>query len=743
MTNIPASEMIGRGDYAYTIPFYGTARPQLMDLVFEQSQEIEAMYPDITRQGETLLAEVFCNALNHSTGAWVFAKASPLYDASGIIIGAIESIRDITEKKQAEKALENTNRTLQQMLDGTQDVIGFQYPDHTIIRYNQAGYELLDLRPEEINGQKCYELIGRNRECEICATKKACLSKKVETVEKYQPEIDMYVKATANPVINDQGEILYIIEQLTDISDQKRAEEALRESEKRFRNLLEDVDRVAVQGYDNQRRVFFWNKASENLYGYTEKEALGAKLEDLIVPEHMRDKVMRNISAWLENGVAIPPGEIELVRKDGTSVPVYSSHVMQENSEGENEIYCIDVELTEIKKITNQLQDAKEKAESANKAKSEFLANMSHEIRTPLNGILGMLQLMETSDLDEEQKEYVDMANKSTRRLNRLLTDILDLSRIETGKLEIREEEFQINEIMQSIEDVFTQVAKRNGNDLKILVDNSIPYTLLGDCTRITQILFNLTANATKYTKQGLVNIYASLLFEDDSNSCRILFIVEDTGKGIPEDKLDMIFETFTQANDLASPYTRKFEGAGLGLPLVKRLVTLLGGNASIVSRENQGTSFYVSLPLKIPESATHKFSYKDSLDQDNPFKEFKILVVDDEESTRIYLQRLLNKMKYVVITVTNGEQALYELTRQDFDCVFMDIQMPVLDGVETTKTIRASKLKFKNIPIIALTAYAMKNDKEKFLAAGMDDYLAKPVDKDELLEVLNRTLSA
>ncbi|BAH73653.1 PAS domain S-box protein [Solidesulfovibrio magneticus] len=397
-------------------------------------------------------------------------------------------------------------------------------------------------------------------------------------------------------------------------------------------------------------------------------------------------------------------------------------------------------EMVSRSMVEQDLQKATHLAETANRAKSEFLANMSHEIRTPLNGVLGMLQLLETTDQTDEQKEYLFGAISSTKRLTRLLSDILDISRIEAGRMEIVEVEFNIKKTRDSIKELFNPEAKGKGLRLEFGRDEDLPLVLVGDEARLRQILFNLVGNAIKFTEKGEIRIDASLLPSSSDSHVRVLVTVRDTGIGIPEEHLKGIFEPFVQAE---ASYTRRFQGAGLGLSIVRRLVKLMGGDISIDSTVGEGTTVYLSLPFKLPK--TEQKSVEIASDDPSPVHvSSRILVAEDDTISLITAKRMLEKSGYSVSAAKNGQEALQRLTEESFDLILMDVQMPIMDGVEATKAIRgASNLGAKSsVPIVAMTAYAMTGDKETFLAAGMDDYISKPVDKAALAEVIERVLS-
>jgi signal transduction histidine kinase/ActR/RegA family two-component response regulator len=403
-------------------------------------------------------------------------------------------------------------------------------------------------------------------------------------------------------------------------------------------------------------------------------------------------------------------------------------------------------EVAERKRVEVELQLAKEAAEEATRTKSQFLANMSHELRTPMTGVLGMLDLTLAGNLEEEQREFIETAQISARALVRILNDILDLTRIEAGKFLIEEKQFSLRKCVEQTYNILLPVTKSKGLDLELTMADNVPETLIGDQTRINQVLTNLAGNAVKFTEKGKVEIRVTAGGHAPGGKREITFTVTDTGVGIPDDKKHLLFQVFSQVDE---SHSRSYGGTGLGLAISKEIVERMGGTISFTSEEGKGSTFSCTIPLREPEAerdagfATGEMATAGDAPYTEVLTRPLILVVEDEQVTRQVLGLMLQRANYECAFAENGQKALEMWESGKYDLILMDVQMPRLNGFEATAAIRdKERTRGDHTPIVAMTAHALKEDEERCLAAGMDAYVSKPIDFKACLQLIGGTLN-
>ena len=548
-----------------------------------------------------------------------------------------------------------------------------------------------------------------------------------------------------------------------DITERKTGEAALRESEIKFRTLY-DSSSDAVILLDEDASSFDCNPAALALFGYPGKDKFCGRHFQKCSPPEQPDGTQSIIKSaeYIEAAIKDGSSRFEWVhrRGDGTCFP---TEVLLSRMDFGNRLVLQAAvrDITVRKQSEAALRRAKEAAEAASRAKSAFLANMSHEIRTPLNGIIGMLTLLEASELGTSERQHVETAMSSAESLLGIINNILDFSKIEAGQMELEARTFDIADEVRRLARTFELTATQKGIDLITRVDTGTPRFVVGDSIRFRQVLNNLINNALKFTHRGHVLVRIDCV-QNDGCRATLQVCVEDTGIGIPAAQQEKIFNHFTQAD---TSTTRKYGGTGLGLAICRQLVELMGGRLSLKSTPGSGTTFAFTITLEVdgqacsrPPAREKPAQLPEAVPKHTAKGRFRILLVEDNAINRKAAMGILRIIGFTNVSVAeNGQIALDMVRRQRYDLVLMDVQMPVMDGYKATRRIRALEERQHrdgpatsgsrqagagpagHLPIVAMTANALSEDRQRCLAAGMDDYISKPVDKATLLKVMGR----
>ncbi|GAB6060638.1 PAS domain S-box protein [Desulfonatronum parangueonense] len=720
--------------------FFGYTEDELMRKTFQDLTHPEDLDSDLEFVQRMLAGEIETYQMEkryfHKNGSivWGLLAVSLVWDDQGEPLHFISQIEDITDRKLAEEALVKSQKIMAQAeklaelgsweWDITNDT--WQLSDnwkriHGVPDIQPTTPQLLPIAHPEDRLDIEEALVRAIEEAEPYDFEHRIVRQDTGEVR--------HVHAKGIVEFDDAGKPKVLVGAVQDITERKRTQEALELERERFFMLLETFPGfIYLQAPDYTVR--YANKYFIQHFG----DPKGRLCHEVLWSRKTPCEACPTFSVLDTN----QPQVWEWVQApDGNSYVVHDYPFI--DSDGSKLVLEIGVDFTKRKQAEEALLAAKEQAEAANHAKSEFLANMSHEIRTPINGIMGMLQLLETTPINDDQRRYIQMATGAAERLNRLLTDILDLSRVEAGRMEIFHSEFNLFEMDDSILGLFLVAARKKKIDLQCTIDPGVPTRLIGDEVRLRQVLFNLVGNALKYSDKGKVSVQMTPLSSRMVGEMRVLFTVADNGIGIPKERLRDIFEPFHQ---VSNSYTSSYQGAGLGLTIVNRLVEMMNGQIEIDSQPGEGTEVHVVLPFKLPVDSSQ---IETTTTQKERIQNLRILLAEDEPTNALSTRMLLMEAGHHVVHAENGREALDLLVAQDFDVILMDVQMPVMNGVYATKEIRQAKsLDYKkDIPIIALTAYAMTGDREKFLEAGMDDYLAKPVLMEDLAKALERAVSA
>lgn len=783
MTGTKAAAMLGKGDHEYSLPFYGDRRPALVDLVLRSDcEEIRKRYNSIHQDGDILVAEGRVKLLGRDIYLW--ARIMPVHDAAGKTIGAIETVRDITDIKRTEAELLESRQRMADIIEYLPDPTFVVDADRKIVAWNRALVELTGAEAADMLGKGNHEysipFYGERRPVlvdlvfeptENIASKYRYVRLEGRTIiAEGQIKGHVYIWAKVVPLLDRNGKVVGAIETVRDITEHKKAQqeisqlnaeleerveqrtvqlntvndllrreiaerqaaqEVLQKSEQEFRALFDGSrDALLVLGPEG---LLDCNRAALEMFGFVgmKEEFLKKGVLEMSVPIQPDGRVSaeaapRYIQRAYETGSQF--FEWRHRRADGS---FFDAEVLMSRADFHGKI-VLESNLRDItkRKIMEEiLRRTSEKAEAATHAKSEFLANMSHEIRTPLNTVIGMSHLVLDTRLGKKQRDYVQKISSAAKSLLHLINDILDFSKIEAGRLAIEKVNFNLSEVLAEPAALTGLKAHEKGLELVFDIDPTVPSALQGDPLRLAQVLNNLVSNAVKFTQAGEVVVKISVQTRRQ-NRVLLRFAVQDTGIGLTHEQIRTIFEPFTQAD---SSVTRKYGGTGLGLTITRQLVEMMGGTILPESEPGRGSTFSFSLWFDVSAETAGRAA--------GSAAGVKLLLAEDNEASRQALARMFGALGFETRAVSGGKEALALLQKEKFGLIALDMDMPGLSGLETALEIKKGRL--SSAPRILLVPAYTKTDLEVLAAkAGIRAFLSKPVYPAELANTVLPLLS-
>lgn len=702
--------------------------------LFVEKQEIQGFYQKLKKEGIVTNFEArFKFKDRRSFLASITATAVKSKNGKIEYVDAV--LEDVTARRRLEKELVESKQLFQTVFNNTAATITVTDQDEKIIAWNFFAETMLDMSKEDLFNKPVKDLYPASewRRIRAFRIRERGTFADIETQVFKKGGKLLDVNLSVSVLKDSERKIIGSIGILRDISKQKVAERKIKESENKIRVIL-DNSAAAITLLDAQERIISWNKFTENLFDMKEKDLYLRPVQALYPEDEWKKIRAENIRETgskhhLETKIMTRTGKIidvDLsinILRDGQDKIIGSVGIMQD--------------ITQQKRFQEVLIQAKLAAEEANSAKSLFLANMSHEVRTPMNTIIGMIDLTLDTVITEEQRDNLIVAKDAAANLLGLLNDILDLSRVEAGKIVLENIEFHLPNVIKSVVKGLSILARNKNLELVLNIHQQVPELLLGDPVRLRQVLINLINNAIKFTEKGKVTVEIQMASQNDDR-VTLLFSVQDQGIGISRAAQNKLFNVFVQAEGSTA---RRFGGTGLGLAICKRLVELMGGRIWVESEEGKGSNFSFTSDYKIVKLDQVQIGpvyghQAEGAQSSEEIKNLSILLAEDNVINQKIAVRMLEKQGWRVEAVETGKQVVEKVNQNQYDLVLMDAQMPGMDGMEATRIIRgAEKQTGKHIPIIALTARAMEDDRKKFLECGMDGYVAKPIDRKKLFE--------